>query len=141
MKKRLEVFIIICLAISTLVFALLWQNQKSNKDDIRALAQASAAEACARFTEYQTNGFESSYWYGVSAFHTFQQAYYFLTEGTNKGVNYTFCNEVYGCLVLNPEGSQSYISEIIEIMSILSADAEDENGYIRMSELRNSLKY
>ena len=64
-----------------------------------------------------------------------------MTEGTNKGVNYTFCNEVYGCLVLNPEGSQSYISEIIEIMSILSADAEDENGYIRMSELRNSLKY
>lgn len=141
MKKRLEVFLIVCLSISTLVFALLWQSEKNNKDDIRALAQASAADAYIQFTEYETDGCESSYWYGVAAFRSFQQAYYSLTEGTNKADNYTFCNEVYGYLVANPEISQSYISEIIETMSILSLDVEDENGYIRMSELRNSLKH
>ena len=141
MKKPFEVFLIVCLSVSTLVFALLWQSQKNNKDDIRALAQAGAADACIQFTEYQTNGHESSYWGGVAAFRSFQQAYHSLTEGTNKAVNYTFCNEVYGYLVLNPENSQSYISEIIETMRILSSDVEDENGYIRMSELRNSLKH
>lgn len=141
MKKRFEVFLIVCLSISTLTFALLWQNQKNNKDDIRALAQASAADACTQFTEYQTDGCESSYWYGVAAFRSFQQAYYSLTEGTDKAVNYTFCNEVYGYLVLNPEISQSHISEIIETMRILSLDVEDENGYSKMSELRNSLKH
>ena len=141
MKKRLEIFIIICLTISTLTFTLLWQNQKSNKDDIRALAQSSAADVCIQFTDYQNYGYESSYWYGVAAFRSFQQAYYSLIEGTNKVVNYTLCNEVYGCLVLRPEDSQSYISEIIETMNILSLNVEDENGYIRMSELRNSLKY
>ena len=140
MKKRFGALLIVCLSVSTLVFALLWQSQKHNKDDIRALAQASAADACIQFTEYQTDGCESSYWYGVAAFRSFQQAYDSLTEGTNKAVNYTFCNEVYGCLVLRPKDSQSYISEIIETMRILSLDVEDENGYIRMSELRNSLK-
>ncbi len=140
MKKRFEVILIVCLSISTLTFALLWQNQKNNKDDIRALAQAGAADACTHFAEYQTDGCESSYWYGVAAFRSFQQAYHSLTEGTNKAVNYTFCNEVYGYLVLSPEISQSHISEIIETMRILSLDVEDENGYIRMSELRSSLK-
>lgn len=139
MAKRFQIFLIVCLSISTVTFMLLWQGQKNNKDDIRALAQASAADACIQFTEYQTNGCESSYWYGVAAFRSFQQAYHLLTEGTNKAANYTFCNEVYGCLVLSPEISQSNISEIIETMSILSSDVEDENGYIRMSELRNSL--
>lgn len=141
MKKRFEVFLIVCLSISTLVFVLLWQSEKNNKDDMRALAQASAMDAYSQFTEYQADGSESSYWYGVAAFRSFQQAYHSLTEGTNKAVNYTFCNEVYGYLVLHPEVSQSYISEIIETMRILSLDVEDENGYIKMSELRNSLNH
>lgn len=141
MKKRIQVILIVCLSISTLVFALLWQWQKNDKDDIRALAQASAADAYTRFAEYQADGCESSYWYGVAAFRSFQQAYYSLTEGTNKAVNYTFCNEVYGCLVLSPEKSRSHISEIVETMRILSLDVQDENGYIGMSELRNDLKH
>ena len=105
------------------------------------MAQASAADACAQFTEYQTDGCESSYWYGVAAFRSFQQAYDSLTEGTNKAANYAFCNEVYGYLGLSPEISQSHISELIETMSILPLDVEDENGYSKMSELRNSLKH
>ena len=105
------------------------------------MAQASAADACAQFTEYQADGCESSYWYGVAAFRSFQQACYSLTEGTDKAVNYTFCNEVYGYLGLSPEISQSHISELIETTSILSLDVEDENGYSKMSELRNSLKH
>ena len=63
-----------------------------------------------------------------------------LTEGTNKSSNYAFCNEVYGCLVLSPEKSQKHIAEIIEVMEILAANVEDENGYLRMADLRNNMQ-
>ena len=141
MKKRIEIIIIICLAISTLVFGVLWQSAEKNNEDIKLLAQSSAADAYTDFTDYQNNGHESSYWSGVANFRSFQQAYYLMTEGTNKSTNYIFCNEVYGYLVLSPEESQGHISEVIEVMEILAQNVEDENGYIRMSELRNLFKH
>ena len=46
MKKKLVAVLIVCLAISSLLFAVLWQRAENSKDDIRQLAQASAADAC-----------------------------------------------------------------------------------------------
>ena len=129
----------ICLTISTLLFAVLWQRAANSKDDIRQLAQASAADAYSQFVEYQTNGEVSSYWYGVAAFRSFEQAYDLLTEGTNQFPNYVFCNEVYGQLILSPENSQKHISELIEVMEILASDVENENGYLRMADLRHNI--
>lgn len=140
MKKKLAAVLIVCPAISSLLFAALWQRAENSKDDIRQLAQASTADAYSQFVEYQTNGETSSYWYGVAAFRSFEQAYHLLTEGTNKSSNYAFCNEVYGCLVLSPEKSQKYIAEIIEVMEILAVNVEDENGYLRMADLRNNIQ-
>ena len=140
MKKKLAAVLIVCLAISSLLFAVLWQRAENSKNEIRQLAQASASDACSQFVEYQTNGEASSYWYGVAAFRSFEQAYYLLTEGTNKSSNYVFCNEVYGCLVLSPEKSRKHIAEIIEVMEILSVDVENEDGYLRMADLRNSIQ-
>lgn len=140
MKKKLVAVLIVCLAISSLLFAVLWQRAANSKDDIRQLAQASAADAYSQFVEYQANGEASSYWYGVAAFRSFEQAYHLLTEGTNKSSNYAFCNEVYGCLVLSPEKSQKHIAEIVEVMEILAVDVEDENGYLRMADLRNNIQ-
>lgn len=140
MKKKAAAVLIICLTISSVVFAVLWQRAENGKDDIRQLAQASASDAWSQFVEYQANGEASSYWYGVAAFRSFEQAYYLLTEGTNKSSNYAFCNEVYGCLVLSPEKSQKHIAEIIEVMEILSLNVEDEAGYVRMAELRNHIQ-
>lgn len=45
MKKKLVAALIVCLAISSLLFAVLWQRAENSKDDIRQLAQASAADA------------------------------------------------------------------------------------------------
>lgn len=140
MKKKLAAVLIVCLAISSLLFAVLWQRAENSKNEIRQLAQASALDAYSQFVEYQTNGEASSYWYGVAAFRSFEQAYYLLTEGTNKSSNYVFCNEVYGCLVLSPEKSQKHIAEMIEVMEILSVDVENEDGYLRMADLRNNIQ-
>lgn len=140
MKKKLAAVLIICLTISSLLFAVLWQRAENSKDEIRQLAQASALDAYSQFVEYQTNGEASSYWYGVAAFRSFEQAYYLLTEGTNKSSNYVFCNEVYGYLVLSPEKSQKHIAEMIEVMEILSVDVENEDGYLRMADLRNNIQ-
>ena len=68
------------------------------------------------------------------------QAYYLLIDGTNKASNYVFCNEVYGHLVLSPEKSQKHIVEIIEVMEILSINVENEDGYLRMADLRNNMQ-
>ncbi len=141
MKNRILTILIICLAISTLVFSILWYNEKTNKDDLRLLAQSSASDAYSQFTEYQERGNDSSYWYGVAAFRSFQQAYYLLTENTNDVFNYTSCNIVYGVLVLAPDKCREYISEIAAVMEILKEDVENENGYIRMTELGNMLSY
>ena len=62
------------------------------------------------------------------------------SEDTNKSTNYIFCNEVYGSLVLSPELSQTHIADIVYVMKILSENVMDENGYVRMSELRNMLQ-
>ena len=141
MKKRISLVLIVCLAVLALIFGLLWQNARNNSDDVRMLAQSSAASAYAQFVEYQDKGYESSYWYGVAEFRSFEQAYHLLTENTQKASNYVFCNEVYGYLVLTPESGMAHISEIVEVMEILAQDVEDENGYIRMSELRNILEH
>lgn len=140
MKKKFVAILIICLTIFSLLFAVLWQRAENNKDDIRQLAQASASDAYSQFVEYQTNGEVSSYWYGVAAFRSFEQAYYLLIDGTNKSSNYVFCNEVYGCLVLSPEKSQKHIVEIIEVMEMLSMNVENEDGYLRMADLRNNIQ-
>lgn len=139
MKNRLISVFIVLLAISTVVFAVLWRMEMNNKDDFRQLAQWSATNAYTSFVEYQERGDESSYWNGVAEFKSFQNAYHALTEGTNKATNYTFCNEVYADLVFAPENCQKQIEKIVEVMELLSLDVQDENGYIGMSELRNVL--
>lgn len=139
MKKRLEIALSVFLIISIILLIALWGSAKHSKDDVRRLAQAGATDAYSNFLEYQTTGDESHYWYGVAGFRSFEQAYHLLTEGTNKSPNYTFCNEVYGYLVLFPEKCQNHIPEITEVMAVLASDVEDENGYIRMAELRNTM--
>ncbi len=141
MKNRVQTVLIICLAVTALIFALLWQSEKSSKEDLLLLAQAGATEAYADFSEYQASGQASDYWSGVAAFKSFEQAYYLLTENTSRTVNYTFCNEVFGFLVIHPDKCQDRIEDIVAVMDILAKNVEDENGYLKMSALRNTLEY
>lgn len=137
--KKLPIIIISILLVMAVAFFGLWQHEKQSQADILALCQSGGSFALTSFQEYQENGSEGAYWQAVSDFRVFEQAYYMLVEGTNKATNYSVCNEVYGFLVFNPERSQEHIEEIIDVMKILAKDATDENGFVKMSSLRNTL--
>ena len=137
MKKSIASMIIAVLSLLAIIFCVLWQHTVHDQTDF---AQAEANKAYTSFSAYQESGNDGDYWQGVAAFYAFQEAYGLLTEDTNKSTNRIFCNEVYGSLVLSPELSQAHISDIVYVMKILSENVMDENGYVRMLELRNTLQ-
>lgn len=139
MKKRWYIPLLAACIVCGVIFGVLQGRELGRKEAIRQMAQTSAASACEEFAEYQRKGHDSNYWYGVAEFRAFQMAYHMLTEGTNKAANYTFCNEVYGSLVLEPEKSRKHMEEIVAGMEILSANVEDDAGYARMGDLRHRL--
>ena len=140
MEKRIYRVLIIVLLLAAVAFFALWQRALHDTSDVEAIAQAGAAEAYRQFVSYQEKGSDGDYWAGVAAFSSFQRAYGHLALDTNKPANYAFCNEVYGSLLYSPERSKEHISEIVDVMKILSENVLDERGYSRMSELRNALK-
>lgn len=140
MKKSIASMIIAVLSLLAIIFCVLWQHTVHDQTDFTTFAQAEANKAYTSFSAYQESGNDGDYWQGVAAFYAFQEAYGLLTEDTNKSANRIFCNEVYGSLVLSPELSQAHISDILHVMKILSENVMGENGYVRMSELRNMLQ-
>lgn len=139
MKTRWYIPLLAACIVCGVIFGVLQGRELGRKEAIRQMAQTSAASACEEFAEYQRKGHDSNYWYGVAEFRAFQMAYHMLVEDTNKAPNFTFCNEVYGSLVLEPEKSREHMEEIVAVMEILSADVEDDAGYARMDELRHCL--
>ena len=140
MKKSIAFILIAALSLLAIIFCVLWQHTVHNQTDFTTFAQAEANKAYTSFSTYQESGDDGDYWQGVAAFYAFQEAYGLLTEDTNKSTNRIFCNEVYSSLVLSPELSQTHIADIVYVMKILSENVMDENGYVRMSELRNTLQ-
>lgn len=139
MKKRWYIPLLVACTLCGVIFGIWYGRESGRREERRQMAQMSAANAYEEFVEYQKTGHSSSYWYGVAEFRAFQTAYHRLVEDTNKEPNFTFCNEVYGSLVLAPEKSQEKIEDIVAVMEILSADVEDDAGYARMEELRHRL--
>ena len=139
MKTRWYIPLLAACIVCGVIFGVLHGRESGGRENIRQMAQTSAASACEEFAEYQRKGHDSNYWYGVAEFRAFQMAYHMLVEDTNKAPNFTFCNEVYGSLVLEPEKSRKHMEEIVAVMEILAADVEDDTGYARMDELRHRL--
>ena len=140
MRNNVTTVLIICLAISTLIFAFLWNAEKNSKDDVKELAQASAVDAYTQFAIYQSHGDIIRYWDGVASFHSFQQAYLSIVQGTNQSCNSLICNEIYGYMIAEPEKCQNFIADIVSIMELLSKDVEDLTGHDQLFNLRNALR-
>ena len=140
MKKSIAFILIAALSLLAIIFCVLWQHTVHNQTDFTTFAQAEANKAYTSFSTYQESGDDGDYWQGVAAFYAFQEAYGLLTEDTNKSTNRIFCNEVYSSLVLSPELSQTHIADIVYVMKMLSENVMDENGYVQMLELRNTLQ-
>lgn len=96
------------------VFGALWQSAARDEGDLVAVAQASAIEAHARFSDLRDYGEESDYWGGVAAFHTFRAACPLLLEDAKT--DRTFCDEVYGALLLSPERAKEHIDALIDTL-------------------------
>ena len=140
MEKRIYRIMVYVLLFAAIAFCVLWQRALHDTSDVKAIAQAGATEAYRQFAAYQEKGNDGDYWAGVAAFSSFQRAYGSLTMDMENTANYAFCNEVYGSLLYSPERSKEHISEIIDVMIILSENVLDEKGYSSMSELRYALK-
>jgi len=140
MKKRISAILIICLAVSTLIFAFLWTAEKNSKGDVQELAQAAAVDAYQNFVQYQTQGKIARYWDGAASFHTFQQAYRSAFNGTKTIQSALVCGDVYGYLIAEPEKSQEHIDALVTTMEHLSKDIEDPNGHGDMLNLLNALQ-
>lgn len=124
--------------ISTILFGALWLQARRDSADLRALAAHHAQDAGERFQAYLAYGEESDYWYGVAAFRGFEQAY--LAWAGAADSNYTFCNEIYGALVLAPAQGQAHAAELAEILALLAEDAADGGAFARLETLRNALR-
>lgn len=140
MKNKLAAVLAVVLALTTVVFCVLWQRAAHDTSELEAFAQAEAQKAYTHFADYQSGKDDTDYWQGVAAFHAFTDAYGVLTEGANKSANRVFCNEVYAAMTQSPEQSQAHIEEIVTVMKLLSEDITDETAYAKVSELRNALK-
>lgn len=140
-RKRADVVLILCLAVSTFTFAFLWLAEKNSREDVKELAQAAALDAYTQFSAYLSHGDINEYWDGVASFRAFQQAYQAMAQGTNKEANSLICREVSGYLIAEPEKSQAHMTDIVRMVKLLSENTEDLNGHAQMLELRNALSY
>ena len=138
MKKiliALGLFLVLSASVYT-GFKSVYQNGR--EDVLLISAQGSAHEAMKCFEEYKASEHESDYLYGVSAFKSFINSYKLLTEGdSSQSPSYTYCNELYGSMVLFPGKCQDNIDRLIDIASLLSEDPLDANAFIKVSELNN----
>lgn len=136
LMKRLPLILLSLTTLATVVFCLLWQGALRDHSDLVTLARSGAAEACTRFSDYQSHGDDGDYWGGVAAFHTFRQACALLPEQGSDAV----CSAVYGQLLLNPDRAKAHLPEIIAVMEPLAQDPTDASARLRLYELRDLLQ-
>ena len=132
--------IAICLLITTAISFSLWRYEKNSQEDLLLLCKNGASSSLEMFQEYRILDEGSYYINAVADFNVFVKASFLLNDDTIQHRNSTFSNEVYGALVFSPEQAKKHIDEIIEIRTILSADINDPNGYVKLSNLRNTIK-
>ena len=132
-RKRADVVLILCLAVSTFTFAFLWLAEKNSREDV--------LDAYTQFSAYLSHGDINEYWDGVASFRAFQQAYQAMAQGTNKEANSLICREISGYLIAEPEKSQAHMTDIVRMVKLLSENTEDLNVHAQMLELRNALSY
>ena len=138
MKKELLIFTAAVLALACVLCGL-WIYEKDDTPELEDLCRYGAAASLAGFEKYAETGDGSEYIYAVADFNVFMKAWLAL-EGESSP-EYTWCNSVYGSMVLEPEHVQENMDKLLEAMRLISADYTDPNGYIKMSELNNVLAY
>lgn len=141
MAKRSLTVLAIAAVLAAVVFGALWQSTARDDGDLVAVARSGAIEAHARFSDFLESGEESDYWGGVAALHTFRAACTLLLEDSDRAADRTFCDEVYGALLVTPERAQEHIDALIAALEPLTKDIRDRTGWQRMAALRDALAH
>ena len=139
MKKR-NWIIGVPIIILALLCIVLWRQKEVEREKMESLCECSAAMALEKFTSYSETGKESDYIGGVAEFRSFMTAYLFLNDNVGNA-EYTWCNTVYGDMVLSPEKVQNDVQGLINALGYLSKGYDDPNGYLLIHAYSNELRH
>ena len=103
------------------------------------MCKSSVNAALEHFEEYETNKEEADYIAGVAEFRTYMTAYLRLEDGASDA-DYTWCNILYGDMILNPEKVKAHISELVDALEYLAEDYDHPNGFNLINVLNNQLQ-
>ena len=62
-----------------------------------------------------------------------------LEDGASD-TDYTWCNILYGDMILNPEKVKAHISELVDALEYLAEDYDHPNGFALINVLNNQLQ-
>ena len=138
MKKR--TWIITAIIILLIVFCVsLWQYKSFKNDKLEVMCKSSINAALKHFEEYKANKGESDYIAGVAEFRTYMTAYLCIEDGKGN-TEYTWCNILYGDMILNPEKVKEHIPELTDALEYLAEDYDHPNGFNLINAFNNQLK-
>ena len=140
MKKHTWIIGLVVIVVLFVSCFVLWRQASIEHTRMVDLCQATVYQSLENFREYSAKGDDYLYIYGVAEFRSFMDAYLYLNNNTSD-TEYLYCNIIYGEMALNPEKVQANMLELINAMEILAEDYTNPNGYIRLSELGNLLRY
>ena len=140
MKKHSWMVGLVVMAVLSVACFVFWRQANIERHAMVSLCQASVCQSLENFQEYSSKGDDYLYIYGVAEFRSFMNAYLCLNDNPGDS-DYLYCNIIYGEMVLNPEKVQENIQDVIGALAILAEDYTDPNGYIRLNELGNLLRY
>ncbi len=135
-KWLLAVLLSISLLLN-LLFFVLWQQEKSSKEQMEEFAVANAASAADAFADFVHYGSDTDYWRGVGYFHAFMDA----ANWARDDFWYTECNILYNNLLFEKDKCTYYMEDIRRIMRLLNEDFDDHNVFLDISRLNNQIKY
>ncbi len=137
MKKSNLILGSIALLLAILCIAL-WLQKDAEHEKMETLCQSSVTAALEDFKNYKESGNDSDYHSGVSEFRTYMNAYLFLRDNEDL-TEYTWCNIVYGYMILNPQKVQSNIQGLIDALEYLASDYGHPNGFNKINNYSNEL--
>ncbi len=140
MKKHIWIIGLVIMAVLSVSCFMFWRQASIEHTEMVNLCQASVYQSLESFKEYSTKGDDYLYIYGVAEFKSFMNAYHYLNNNIGNP-EYLYCNIIYGEMALNPERVQENMQGVIKALAILAEDYTDPNGYIRLNELGNLLRY
>jgi hypothetical protein len=138
--KKILLSVCILLLTVTIILVCLWGNEKNSSDKIMSLYKYSISASLLSFTEYQNSKGETFYIQGVANMNTMVSTAMIMPKNTIQNKEKNNLNAVYGYSTIKPEKAKENLELYIEILTLLSKNADDYDAYIKLENLHNVLK-